>query len=471
MIHPTRVRRLNEAPEGQGRYVLYWMQASQRTRSNHALEHAVRRADALGLPLVVCFGLMDDYPEANARHYTFLLEGLADVARNLAARGIAFVVRRGSPPDVALHYAKGAAIIVCDVGYLRHQRRWRNAVADGALVTVVEVESDVVIPLDIVSEKQEYAARTIRPRSRKHWAEYLKPLALRNPKRSALHLDVAGDIDVSDPAAALARLTVDRSVPPSPHFHGGEDRAAILLADFCARRLPGYAAARSEPAAAHTSTLSAYLHFGQVSPLEIALAILAAGAGGGASTEADRDAYLEELIVRRELACNYVAHSPHYDAYAGLPEWARKTLSEHRNDPRPALYPLAALESAATADPYWNAAQREMTLTGFMHNTMRMYWGKKILEWTPSPEEAFARTLHLNNKYFLCGRDPNAYTNVAWIFGLHDRPWACRKVFGTIRYMAATGLERKFDINAYVRRVDALATGEEKIDQPRKKHG
>jgi deoxyribodipyrimidine photo-lyase len=448
MIQSTRVRVLKESKSSNGKYVLYWMQASQRTRFNHALEYAIERANALALPVVVCFGLMDDYPEANERHYAFMLQGLADVARNLAKRGIQFVIQHGNPPEIALRCAKDAALLVCDRGYLRHQKRWRDEVADRARCPVAQVESDVVCPVEEVSDKAEFAARTIRPKIHRIWKQYLEPMAARKVKHRASRIPFRSDIDLSDVPAALAKLKIDRSVPPSKRFEGGEESAAKLLRRFIDHHLSGYAQKRNAPVDDATSHLSAYLHFGQISPLQIALAAMNAKL----TPAADRESLLEELIVRRELAFNYVQFKLDYDSFDGLPNWARQTLVKHEKDARETTYTREQLEAAETHDPYWNAAQREMTSTGFMHNYMRMYWGKKILEWKRSPREAFTDTLHLNNKYFLCGRDPNAYANVAWIYGSHDRPWGERKIFGTVRYMNAAGLERKFDMEAYVRK-------------------
>lgn len=448
MIQPARVHLLKESGSFAGQFVLYWMQASQRTRFNHALEFAIERGNVLGLPVVVCFGLMDDYPEANERHYAFMLQGLADVTRNLAKRGIPFVVQKGNPADVALSCAKNAALLVCDRGYLRHQRRWRDAVADKAPCPVTQVESDVVCPVEEVSDKPEFAARTIRPKIHRIWKDYLVPPSPRKVTVTAGKIDLKSTIDLKDVSAALANLKIDRSVAPSDRFAGGEEAAAKLLKQFVRQRLSGYAENRNEPADDATSHLSAYLHFGQISPLEIGLAAM----NSESAPAADRYSLLEELIVRRELAVNYVQFKHDYDTFDALPAWAKQTLAKHEKDPRPTIYARQELESAQTHDPYWNAAQREMTGTGYMHNYMRMYWGKKILEWKPTPREAFDDTLHLNNKYFLCGRDPNAYANVAWIYGSHDRPWGERKIFGTVRYMNAAGLERKFDIDAYVKK-------------------
>jgi deoxyribodipyrimidine photo-lyase len=450
MIDEARIAALNDRkPSEKGQYILYWMQASQRTRFNHALEHAIARASELNLPVVVCFGLMDDYPEANERHYAFMLEGLRDVDASLTKRRIKFVVKQGNPPDVALRYAKEAAVVVCDRGYLRHQRQWRDTVADEAKCEVVQVESDVVVPVELASDKHEYAARTIRPRIQKHVGHFLKPLPAGRVQHSSRAMDVKGNIDVSDVDVALAKLKIDRSVKRVDRFRGGEVAGQQALKRFLRDKLRRYAHDRNEPSTGGTSMLSPYLHFGQISPVEIGLAARKA--------RPSSPAFLEELIVRRELAVNHVFYNPKYDAYDGLPDWAKKTLAKHQRDKRYHVYTRAQLEKAQTDDRWWNAAQLEMTKTGYMHNYMRMYWGKKILEWKRTPRQAYEDILHLNNKYFLDGRDPNAYANVGWIFGLHDRPWGpARPVFGTVRYMNDKGLERKFDMEAYVEMVDAL---------------
>jgi deoxyribodipyrimidine photo-lyase len=447
MIQPDRLRSLNDAPErAHGRYVLYWMQQAQRVATNHALEYALEKANALGLPLVVGFGLMDDYPEANRRHYAFMLEGLDEVARDLEARGIRFVLRHGPPERVALGLAKEAALVVADCGYLRHQVAWRGTVAAQAGCRVVQVESDVVVPIDVASAKPEFGARTIRPKIERHRDAFLAPLEPRPTRISSLDLDLTSDFDSRDPNGTLDRLKLDASVDRVSRFKGGASQARARLDGFIAAKLDGYADGRNEPVARHCSELSPYLHFGQISPLDLALA---ARTAKGVAQE-DRAAFLEELIVRRELAMNFVAFTPDYDHFAMLPDWAKKTMREHAGDPREHVYDEAALALGQTHDPYWNAAMREMRVSGYMHNYMRMYWGKKIIEWSGSHEEAFLTTLRLNNRYFLDGRDPSSYANVGWLFGLHDRAWTERPVFGKLRYMNANGLKRKFDIEAYV---------------------
>ena len=449
-VPETRIQVLNDREVGPGDYVLYWMQQSQRAEHNPALDLAVREANRLALPVVVGFGLTDDYPEANLRHYRFMLEGIQEVAAALRRKGTCFVLRQGSPPRVALELGRRAALIVCDVGYTRHQREWRRELADEAGCRAVAVEGDAVVPVGVVSNKAEYAARTIRPRIQKQLDDYLKLPRAVKPRKSSLDLDLDG-IGLDDIDAVLAGLKIDRSVPPvTTFFKGGTAEAKKRLRRFIRNGLAKYDRHSNQPQTDDVSMMSPFLHFGQISPVYLALQVRDTREGQGI----DRAAYLEELIVRRELAINFVYYTPDYDRYTCLPDWARKTLAEHAGDRRAHVYKREALEDARTHDPYWNAAMREMKYTGFMHNYMRMYWGKKILEWTPDPEEAFDTTLAINNKYFLDGRDCNSYAGVAWVYGKHDRAWFERPVFGKIRYMAASGLERKCDIEAYVHKVD-----------------
>lgn len=448
-IHPARIHPLNDTPARKGTYVLYWMQQSQRAVFNHALEFAADQANRLGLPLVVGFGLTDAWPEANLRHYTFMLEGLAETRTALADRGIQLVVLKGNPPDVALDLSGQAALIVCDAGYLRHQRQWRGQVAKNAGCTVILVETDVVVPVAAATTKAEYAARTLRPRLHKVLADFLMPLTPRDIKKTSLHLSF-DSLDITDLQALLDTLSLDRTVPPvSRFFYGGTSHAEKRFQAFLANGLKNYDRHSNQPQTDDISYMSPYLHFGQMSPLYLALAVM----NVDPSLADARDAFIEQLIIRRELAFNFIYYTPDYDSFDVIPGWAKNTLADHETDPRDPLYSEQELIDAATHDPYWNAAMIEMTCTGFMHNYMRMYWGKKILEWSPSPKQAFEITLALNNRYFLDGRDPNSYTGVAWLYGIHDRGWAERAIFGKVRYMAASGLERKCDIQAYVDKI------------------
>jgi len=449
-IQDERVRALNDAPQRRGRYVLYWMQAAQREAYNHALEYAVGEANRLRQPVAAVFGLTPDYPEANERHYAFMLEGLAETRAALADRGIQLAVLVDSPERAAAALAGDASLLVVDVGYTRHQVAWRARAAEAAGCRTVQVETDVVVPVETVSDKPEYAAATIRAKIHRHLKRFLVPLRRRPVRRDSLGLRLGGT-DLSDVGAVLARLPIDRKVGRVTGCPAGTAAAERRLDDFIGEKLADYPDARARPELDVQSHMSPYLHFGQISPLRIALKVRAARAPRKA-----REAYLEQLIVRRELSANFVYYEDRYDEFACLPDWARNTLAVHRKDRRDPLYALDDLEGAATHDRYWNAAQREMTETGSMHNTMRMYWGKKILQWCLSPQVAFRVALELNNRYELDGRGPNAFAGVAWCFGKHDRPWPERDIFGKVRYMNAAGLERKYDMGAYLRRVDAL---------------
>jgi deoxyribodipyrimidine photo-lyase len=452
-IEPTRIHILNQTDVRKGDYVLYWMQQSQRAEFNHALEYAIEQANRLNRRLLVGFGLTDAYPEANLRHYTFMVEGLKETQAALASRGIKMAARLGHPAAVALELGRRACLIVCDQGYLNHQRAWRQQVAQHSRCRVVAVESDGVVPVAVVSEKAEWGARTIRPKIHRNMDAYLKDLKPTSLNHSSLDSTVEG-IDLSNTQKLLEHLDLDRKVAPVSHwFKGGTFQAKKRFQAFIGRRLRHYDDHGNQPQTDDISHMSPYLHFGQISPLYLALSIRQAPH----SLQIAKDAYLEQLIVRRELAHNFTAYTVNYDTFECLPNWARKTLADHQLDLRDPLYSLYQLENAQTHDPYWNAAMLEMKLTGFMHNYMRMYWGKKILQWSKTPQQAFQTTLALNNKYFLDGRDPNSYAGVAWIYGLHDRAWAERPIFGKTRYMAASGLKRKCDIAAYVKKVKDLA--------------
>lgn len=452
------MRILNDRPVNEaGKYVLYWMQQAQRTRWNPALTAAAAKANELKLPVVVVFGLMDDYPEATERHYAFMLEGLADVTAALEKMGVAMVCRHMPPPDAALALAKDAAVIVTDRGYLRHLRQWRERVADEAPCRVVEIETEVVVPVEVASDKAEFAARTLRPRIHRQWGKYLVEDREVRPKAASLSMKLKSDFDLSDVDGTLGKIRCDRGVKRVKRFVGGQERAGRLLETFVGGLLANYAEARNEPVADHSSHLSPYLQYGQISPVEMALAGLGGRAAAKETGSADVDSFIEELIVRRELAHNYCWFTPNYDSYDALPAWARRSLEQHDGDERAHVYSRAQLEAAKTHDPYWNAAMLEAVKTGFMHNYMRMYWGKKILEWSRTAREAFETTLWLNNRYFLDGLNANSYGNVAWIFGAHDRPWGPeRPIFGLIRYMNDKGLERKFEIDRYVAKVAGM---------------
>lgn len=441
-------------PDSEGRCVLYWMQRAQRGRDNLALEHAIELGNHLKKPVLAVFGLTADYPGAQRRHYRFLVDALPEILDQLTERGVAFVVRIGQPDQVVLEVANesDAAIVVGDENPLHIGRYWRERVTKGLRVPFEMVDADVVVP-SCLFPKDEWSARTLRIKLHKVWHSHLKPqhnAHARVPWPDDLH--VAGE--TIDPDALLQTLKVG-GVGEIADYRGGPVEANRRLRRFITERLPHYATERNEPTPYQTSELSAHLHFGHISPITAALAAKESG-----ESPENVDSFLEELIVRRELAINFVSRNDRYDSLNGCPDWALATLTKHACDPRPFLYSAAEMENAETHDPLWNAAQKEMVLTGRMHNYLRMYWAKKILEWTPDASTAFDIALDLNDRYEMDGRDPNGYEGVAWaIGGKHDRPWPERPIFGTVRFMSLASTGKKFDSKGYIARVRSIEAG------------
>jgi deoxyribodipyrimidine photo-lyase len=448
MIQPERIKHLNSKKLRPGSYVLYWMQASQSSEYNHALEYSVILANELEKPIVVFFGLTDDFPQANERHYWFMLEGLKEVQSSLEQRGIKMVIWHESPHIGVLELSKKACSVIVDRGYLRIQKDWRNFASANMQCPLIQVESDVVIPVEETSPKEEYSAATIRPKIKKKLDRYLMEIKKQNPVIKSLDMRL-DSLDLENLEEIISTLKIDRTVRKVDSLRGGTSEAKKHLKNFLSNKLTHFQDFRNDPTLAYSSNMSPYLHFGQISPLYIALRALKTKSPG-------TEAFLEELVVRRELGMNFVFYNQHYDSFDALPDWAKTSLRKHKRDRREYLYTLEELENAKTHDPYWNAAQKEMRITGKMHGYMRMYWGKKIIEWTKTPEEAFEIALYLNNKYELDGRDPNGFAGVVWCFGKHDRPWREREIFGKIRYMNASGLKRKFDIDLYARKMARL---------------
>ncbi len=308
--------------------------------------------------------------------------------------------------------------------------------------------------MESASPKEEYTAATFRPKINKILQSFVVPLHEHGVNLNSIGLRLpekvlADEIDVDDIDKALALLHVDSSVNTAAHYKGGTSQAKNHLDDFIANKLNQYAAFKNDPGLNYSSNMSPYLHFGQISPLYIIQAV-------GDFPQETAGEFIEELVVRRELSMNFVHYNNHYDAFDSLPAWPRTALHKHRDDRRAYQYSMIELAESRTHDIYWNAAQTEMALTGKMHGYMRMYWGKKILEWGKTPEEAYETALYLNNKYSLDGRDPNGFAGIAWCFGKHDRPWKEREIFGTVRYMNAGGLDRKFEMTRYLEKIRRL---------------
>jgi deoxyribodipyrimidine photo-lyase len=436
-----------------------------RGSANAALDEAVRRANEVGLPLVVYQGLNPDYPEANDRIHTFILECARDVAAELGRRGIPyrFHLRRSSGAvrrPVAAELAREAALVVVD----DFPAFVRPRVTDGLLrrtsdsgVPVIAVDANGLVPLRTIADRQ-YAAYTLRPRLHRRIPEYLVPDPSPEPSVSSrpdlpVLDELFDDVAVADDGEIgnlVSECDIDHGVAPSTRFRGGRLEARARLAAFIERGLDRYAEDRSDPGDDGTSGLSPYLHFGCLSTTEIVREVLCAEAA-----DESVDDFLEELVVRRELAYNFCVHTPaeEHGTLSPLPDWAKKTLAEHADDPRDSCYSDAALEEGATHDTLWNAAQAELVATGAFHGYLRMLWGKNVIRWTESCADAQAFMLRMHFRYSLDGRNPNTYANVLWCFGLHDRAFQEGPVLGKLRPLKSASTRRKFDIEPYMARV------------------
>ena len=443
---PRVTVRRDGRPDSDGKVVVYWMQRAQRAIDNPALDVAINAANALQRPVVVFLAPVPFYPHGNLRHYQFLFDGFPELESALAKRRVNLIFRH-HPDHRLVPFCEEirASLVVGDENPLRETRRWRNAVAKELRVPFWTVDADVIVPSRLL-EKEQYAARTLRPRINKQLGDFL-------PHRSEPIARVAweqpGNLACRPPSSVIPDdFPISRSVKPVPSARGGTTEGLATLRRFITDRLSGYGTGRNHPECAATSELSPFLHFGHLGPRMIARAVLDAHE----APQSDRDALVEQLIVRRELAVNFVFYNDNYDRLESCEPWALRTLADHRNDQRHPEYTPQQFENAETHDPLWNAAQQQMTESGWMHGYVRMYWAKKILQWSASPEDAFAIAIDLNDRYELDGRDPNGYAGVAWaIGGKHDRAWGPeRPIFGKIRYMSYKSTGRKFDSSLYV---------------------
>lgn len=435
--------------------ILYWLQNTHRIDQNYALYEALRLAHHFNTHIEVVFILTPGFKDANARHYAFMLEGLKSLFKDLESLEIKAMLKVGSFLEVMTDVLPHYEAIILDKGYQKELREARKHVIEMAVkhtLYVCEVESDLIVPIEQASDKLEYAARTIRPKLLKQKDTYLKLYNRPKVSQPMKHHESFFDQPLDD---QLAAVSADRSVSKSPYFEGGEAQAHKRFEQFLAQGLKHYAES-NDPGYEYTSKMSPYLHFNMISPVRMML-MCEDYLKEHPEAQESVEGYLEQLLVRRELAFNFIYFEPGYDVFETMTyAWAYETMKKHEEDTRDYLYTQEDYVHFKTHDPYFNAAMREMVKTGYMHNYMRMYWAKKIIEWSPDYHKAYQTILTLNNRYFIDGENPNSYTGVAWCFGRHDRPWTERKVFGKLRYMNAEGLKRKFDIEAYVKRTKQL---------------
>ncbi|MGC8722662.1 MAG: deoxyribodipyrimidine photolyase [Acidobacteriota bacterium] len=482
-VPALRVRSLTPAPvNGDGEWVLYWMVGARRTRYNFALQRAAFWAAELGRPLLVLEALRCDYPWASDRLHRFILDGMAENRRAFGRAGVTYhpyvepAVGAGRGLLEAL--AAGAGVVVTDDSPAFFLPRMVASAAARVPVLVEAVDGNGLLPVRAADRAFPTAhafRRFLQGALVTHLSELPQPDPL-PPKGAGRGAALPEEVLRRWPPAdrglldgqpgALAALPLDHAVNPSP-LRGGGEAARAALATFLSERLEGYAEGRNRIEACAASGLSPYLHFGHLSAHEVAAAVLerenwnpgrlapkvTGSRQGWWGASASAEAFLDQLVTWRELGLNAAVHLPAYQEFEALPGWARASLLKHAPDPRPHCYTLGELEAAATHDPLWNAAQRQLAREGILHNYLRMLWGKKILEWTGHPREALEVMTELNNRFALDGRDPNSVAGIFWTLGRYDRPWGPeRPIFGTVRFMSSRNTARKMDVTGYLRR-------------------
>jgi len=440
-IDPARTKVLRKGAFS-GESVLYWMSRDKRVDDNWALLAAQSVALNNKVPLIVCFQYLGHFPEANIRQYGFQLKGLLELKNKLESLNIEFILSQGRASEVIPRIIdeKVVGTIITDYSPLRVYKKRVSKVLNRTKIPFYQIDAHNIVPVWKASPKKEYAAYTIRKKIHDNLDQFLTdyPSLIKHPYGNIRKDDILYDNIVKG-------LKIDFSVQEVDWLVPGETAAKNKL-DLLHDSLAGYDERRNDPTKDALSNLSPYFHFGHISPQRVALDIK-----NSSLPEQDKNSFLEEMIVRRELSDNFCEYEPNYDYFEGFHDWAKKTLNEHRNDEREYLYPKEQFEHADTHDPLWNAAQNQMMNKGKMHGYMRMYWAKKILEWSPNPEEAMQVAIDLNDKYELDGRDPNGYAGIAWsIGGIHDRAWFERPVYGKIRYMNYNGCKSKFNVKRYI---------------------
>jgi deoxyribodipyrimidine photo-lyase len=441
----NHITKIKNGIEGDGN-IIYWMSRDQRINDNWALIYAQQMAIERKTGLEIIFCLATNFLGATKRQFSFMLNGLNELVQKCNDLNIHFTLLKGNVVENICKYIDKTkpCLLITDFDPIRIKRQWQKSVSENINISFYEVDAHNIIPCKLLSDKQEYAAYTIRPKINRLLNDYLTDF----PKFEKHEFN--NNVNNSEIIMELSNYGDAPTMVKD--FNSGENAAKKVLDIFIRQKLSNYNEFRNDPSLNYQSNLSPYLHFGQISAQRIVLEI-----NRVEGFEESKNAFLEELIVRRELSDNFCYYNQNYDSFIGFPEWAKLSLNLHRNDKRDYIYSLEQFENGLTHDKYWNASQFEMIKTGKMHGYMRMYWAKKILEWSRSSEEALDIAIYLNDKYELDGRDPNGYTGIAWaIGGVHDRSWFERPVYGKIRYMNDSGLRRKFDIDKYKAQINSM---------------
>ena len=430
--------------------VIYWMSRDQRVEDNWAFIYSMENALHHNAGFAVIFCLVDDFLNASGEQFSFMINSFPDLEKKLAAKNIPFIILKGKPEKAIPPFIKrnNAGMLITDFDPLRIKNSWKNSINELIDIPFLEVDAHNIVPCRYVSGKKDFAARTFRPKISSKLPEFL----IEYPDISNIIFDKDNMTIFSSNRSRNNQEIYSSYDQKYKLFDPGENASYKILNDFIDNKLNDYATKRNKPSEDVLSNLSPYLHFGHISAQRIALEIKKAHA-----SKNSKDAFLEELIVRKELSDNFCFYEKNYDNFDGFHDWAKKTLNDHRSDHREYLYSEDVLENAETHDDLWNTAQKEMLITGKMHGYMRMYWAKKILEWSKSPEKAMETAIYLNDKYQLDGRDPNGYTGIAWsIGGIHDRPWQERQIFGKVRYMSYNSQIKKIDLDKYNEKIKSL---------------
>lgn len=478
-INSKRVFSRNQYdPNLDGSYVLYWMHSNRRLYNNFALEYAVAWANKLNKPLLILEGLNVDYPWASDRFHSFMIDGMQDKAIDCAKRGVTYYSylepEAGAGRGLIEHLAKSACLIVSDEYPVFIMRTFNEKLAAKVSIPYITVDSNGIIPLGS-TDKAPYAAYLFRKIVQKNFVQAWSVPPIVDPLADLQHKKVNLPIGTLEKwpqmmvaekwhRTALSTFNINHEVGILP-IEGSRKAGLSTLDRFIDQGLSRYGSERNDPDADAVSHMSPYLHFGTIAEHEIVARILdnqpqgwdltdlvdvkgaSSGFFGGHSYI---EKFLDEVITWRGVGFHFAHHTPNYDHFESLPDWAQKTLNEHTTDERQYLYSLEQLDAAETHDDVWNAAQRELKRDGIIHNYLRMLWGKKVLEWTPNPETALAYLIELNNKYAIDGRDPNSYSGIFWCFGRFDRPWFERPIFGSIRYMTSESARNKIKMKEYL---------------------
>ena len=446
-LDPKRARVLKKG-NFSGKSVLYWMNRDKRVDDNWAIIAAQSIALKNRVPLIVCFQYLGNFPDSNIRQYGFLFRGLLELKAKLERLNIQFVLIRGDVKEGLSKIIEEELVgtMIVDHSPLKVYQKRVKKIVSITNIPIYQIDAHNIVPVWIASEKKEYAAYTIRKKIHTNLDQFLTdyPKLIRHPYGDIIKKNHSYD-------KIISKLNIDFSIEEVDWLIPGEKAAKDKLS-LLSDSLSGYDQNRNDPTKEALSNLSPYFHFGHISPQRVAFEIK-----NSSLTKSDKDSFLEEMIVRRELSDNFCEYESNYDYFDGFHDWAKKTLNEHRNDEREYLYPKEQFEFADTHDPLWNAAQNQMRQKGKMHGYMRMYWAKKILEWSPNPEVAMQIAIDLNDKYELDGRDPNGYAGIAWsIGGIHDRAWFERPVYGKVRYMNYNGCKSKFNVKKYIEMYDSF---------------